>query len=221
VVIISPSLLSCDFSKIAEEVKVFGTQESLWLHLDIMDGHFVPNLTFGHAVIRSIKYQTTLPLDAHFMVTNPDFYAETLKDVGLHNFTVHAESLGNDNHKILLFLNKLKKNYPSVGLTLRPGTDHHVINDEVLKKIDLLLVMSVEPGFGGQSFIENTYDRIAYFHHKKISLKAHYQIQVDGGVTNKNSAKLIKYGANNLVAGSFIFKDGPGQYQQKIDSLRT
>ncbi len=215
-VIIAPSLLSCDFLNIEKEIKVFEGVKDFWFHLDIMDGHFVPNLTFGHPIVSMVAKKTTQKLDAHFMVTNPDFYIETFKDFNIHNFTFHVESCNN----VLQLISKAKKYYPSIGLSLKPSTPLSAISDEMFKGIDLLLVMSVEPGFSGQSFHESTYDRLKAIAQIQKRLDTHFMVQVDGGVSDKNAKKLIDLGANNLVSGSYIFKHGPSKFLEMVESLR-
>lgn len=216
--IVAPSLLACDFLNIEAELKAFDSVKDFWFHLDIMDGHFVPNLTFGHPIVEKISKKTSQPLDAHFMVTNPLFYIETFKNYGIHNFTFHVEA-GASESEILDLLSKAKKYYPSVGLSLRPGTSLQTLTPKMLEEIDLLLVMSVEPGFGGQGFIESTWQRLEEL--KKLKSKYHFQIQVDGGVNGNNAQSLIQAGVDNLVAGSFIFKAGPAHYHQQIVKLRN
>ncbi|MBC7540132.1 MAG: ribulose-phosphate 3-epimerase [Bacteriovorax sp.] len=215
--IISPSLLACDFLNIEPELNAFNGQNDLWFHLDIMDGHFVPNLTFGHPVVELITKKTTHKCDAHFMVTNPEFHAETMKSFGLYNFTFHLEATLDS----LGLIKELKKNYPSVGISIKPCTPTHKLSDDILKAIDLVLVMSVEPGFGGQSFMPSSFDKIKELKSRRDSLKTHFEIQVDGGVSNKNSKELIEAGADNLVAGSYIFKNSREDYKKAVDSLRT
>lgn len=215
--IISPSILACDFMNIETELKYFDTATELWFHLDIMDGHFVPNLTFGHPVIEMIAKKTKQKLDAHFMVTNPDFYNHTLKEVGIYNFTFHYESVL--DHMSLI--KDLKLNYPSVGISIKPNTSTSKLSDEILKSINLVLVMSVEPGFGGQSFMNIAYDKIIELKLRREKLGLNFQIQVDGGISDKNAIKLINSGADNLVAGSYIFKTNPDNYISKVESLRT
>lgn len=214
--IISPSLLACDFLNIEEELLAFKDLKDIWFHLDIMDGHFVPNLTFGHPIIEQILKKAPQKCDAHFMVTNPDFYATTLKDYGIHNFTFHHEALLDS----LTFARELKKDYPSVGISIKPGTPTHQLSDDILKAVDLVLVMSVEPGFGGQSFMPSAYDKIRELKLRRDGLEAHFQIQVDGGVSDKNAQLLREAGADNLVAGSYIFKNKKENYKTAIDLLR-
>ena len=214
--IIAPSLLACDFLNIEPELKAFDGVDDIWFHLDIMDGHFVPNLTFGHPIIELIVKKATHKCDAHFMVTNPEFHGETLKHTGLHNFTFHIEATPGP----LELVHELKKHYPSVGISIKPNTPCSSLSDELLKAIDLVLVMSVEPGFGGQSFMPNAFDKIKELVNRRSALSTSFQIQVDGGVSDKNAADLIKAGADNLVAGSYIFKANASDYKLKVNSLR-
>lgn len=214
--IISPSLLACDFLNIEPELNSFSGISDLWFHLDIMDGHFVPNLTFGHPIIELITRKSPHKCDAHFMVTNPEFHGETLKNAGIHNFTFHIEAIQNP----LRLARDLKNHYPSVGVSIKPKTEVAELSDELLREIDLVLVMSVEPGFGGQSFMPSAFDKIRELKKRREELKAHFQIQVDGGVTDKNAHELIKAGADNLVAGSYIFKQGKSLYKSAVESLR-
>lgn len=215
--IISPSLLACDFLNIESELKAFDGISDVWFHLDIMDGHFVPNLTFGHPIIELITKKATHKCDAHFMVTNPEFHIETLKDSGLHNFTYHVEACLDPMGMMKL----AKKYYPSVGISIKPNTPVSKIADEILREIDLVLVMSVEPGFGGQSFMPSAYDKIRELAMKRKSLGGHFQIQVDGGVNHTNAKDLVLAGADNLVAGSYVFKLGASKYKDQIESLRN
>ncbi len=214
--IISPSLLACDFLNIENELNSFSDINDIWFHLDVMDGHFVPNLTFGQPIIESILKKSSHKCDAHFMVTNPEFHAESLKNSGLHNFTFHYEAISD----CLSFIKHLKTLFASVGISIKPNTPTSVLSNELLKIVDLVLVMSVEPGFGGQSFMPSAFEKIRELKTRRESLKAHFQIQVDGGISNLNSKDLIKEGADNLVAGSYIFKNPREKYNDMIKSLR-
>lgn len=215
--IISPSLLACDFLNIESELKAFSEIRNIWFHLDIMDGHFVPNLTFGHPIIEQIVKKSPHKCDAHFMVTNPEFHGETLKNSGIHNFTFHYEAVLD----VMGLIKTLKNVYPSVGISIKPGTPVSKLSDDVLKLVDLILVMSVEPGFGGQAFMPSAFEKIKELKMRRHSLKANFQIQVDGGITDKNARDLITAGADNLVAGSYIFKNPKEDYHKFIDLLRT
>lgn len=214
---VAPSLLACDFLNIESELNAFKNIPDLWFHLDIMDGHFVPNLTFGHPIIEQIVKKSPHKCDAHFMVTNPDFHGETLKDCGIYNFTFHLEAIADP----LALALKLKSWYPSVGVSIKPMTSVSCLSDELLKAIDLILVMSVEPGFGGQSFMPGSIDKIKELKNRRRDLSAHFQIQIDGGITDKNAATVVAAGAENLVAGSYIFKAGKDHYKDKVESLRS
>ena len=215
-VIISPSLLSANFLELKTELERLNSIDNLWLHLDIMDSHFVPNLTFGEPVLNKIKLVTKHQLDAHFMVTNPDFFVDNFKDVGLHNFTFHWEAAHHHDRLIA----RIKSLYPSIGISLNPATPLNVIPNYILGKIDLVLLMSVNPGFGGQKFIPEISDKIREL--AKIRKDHHYkfQIQVDGGVTDQNAADLISAGADNLVAGSYVFSAPHHDYVSRIVKLR-
>lgn len=215
--IVSPSLLACDFLNIESELASFNSIPNLWFHLDIMDGHFVPNLTFGHPIIELITKKSTHQCDAHFMVTNPEFYADTLKHSGLHNFTFHIEATKDS----LGLIKKLKSDYASVGISIKPGTPTSKLSDDILHAVDLVLVMSVEPGFGGQSFMPSAYEKIRELKSRRTELKTKFQIQVDGGVSDINAKLLIESGADNLVAGSSIFKNSNDRYRLAVESLRS
>ncbi len=210
--IISPSLLSCNFLKLEEELLAFSKIDNIWFHLDIMDAHFVPNLTFGHPLLKQITKATDKPLDAHLMVTHPDFFVDQFQDLGLHNLTFHWEA--EVHHDRLI--QKIKKLYPSVGISLNPSTPTHLIPDYLLQEIDLVLLMSVNPGFGGQSFIPSVLQKVTELNQRKDKLGASFEIQVDGGVNEHNAPILRQSGATNLVAGSFIFK---GNYREQINAL--
>ena len=213
-VIVSPSLLGCDILNMEQEVRAFENLSDLWLHLDIMDGHFVPNLTFGHDTVAKISALTALPLDAHLMVSNPLFYIETFRDKGLHNLTFHLEA----TVESASLVRKAKEYYPNVGISIKPGTSASALTDEILSLVDLVLIMSVEPGLGGQAFMEESYERIRYLASKKDTLG--FSLQVDGGVSDKNAAQLIAAGIDNLVAGSYIFRGGRDSYGERVESLR-
>lgn len=215
-VIIAPSLLSCDFLELGKEIERLNQSENLWVHLDVMDGHFVPNLTFGAPVLKGLKGISKHPLDAHFMVTNPDDYLDWFKETGLHNFTFHWEAVTHHDR----FIQKAKELYPSVGISLNPSTPVNVIPTYLLKKIDLILLMSVNPGFGGQSFITGVMDKITELNKLKKELGLNFHIQVDGGVTDKNAKELINAGATNLVAGSYVFGAQHHNYESRIQTLR-
>jgi ribulose-phosphate 3-epimerase len=216
---VSPSLLACDFMNIKEEMVLFDGSENVWFHLDVMDGHFVPNLTFGGPIIEQMSSISNIPLDVHLMVNNPFFHIKMLKDLNIYNITFHFEATLLD--KIPAMIKFAKQHYPSVGISVKPKTPVEFLTPDILQSIDLVLVMSVEPGFGGQQFIPNTYEQLKDLSELKNKYNPVLQIQVDGGVTNENCSELVKNGAQNLVAGSYIFKNSPDQYLAKVESLRS
>lgn len=213
---IAPSILSADFLNLGDEIQKLDGASDLWIHLDIMDGHFVPNLTFGATVVKNIKNISEHKLDAHFMVKNPEDFIEPFKSIGLHNFTFHWEAVV--HHDSLI--QKLKKHFPSVGISLNPSTPIEVIPDYILKNIDLILIMSVNPGFGGQSFIDGVVTKIEKLNKFKKDNGLKFEIQVDGGVSDKNAKELITAGATNLVAGSFVFGEASKNYLGQVNKLR-
>ncbi|MFN8370119.1 MAG: ribulose-phosphate 3-epimerase [Bacteriovoracaceae bacterium] len=217
---IAPSLLSADWLNLKNDLDAFNGIKDIWFHLDIMDSHFVPNLTFGHALVEQIgKYAKNTPhkLDAHFMVTNPDFYLETFKNYNIHNFTFHWETVIHHDR----FINYAKQFYPSVGISLNPSTSVDLIPDYLLKEIDLVLLMSVNPGFSGQKYISSTLEKLEHLNNKKKKLNAKFTIQVDGGVNDKNVKDLINKGATNFVAGNYIFSKSRNEFKQLVESLRA
>lgn len=215
-VIISPSLLSADFLELKADLERLNHVDDLWLHLDVMDAHFVPNLTFGEPVLNKVKTVSKHKLDAHFMVADPDFFADTFKNVGLHNFTFHWEAIYHHDRLI----SKLKSMYPSVGISLNPSTPLSVVPNYIWGKVDLVLLMSVNPGFGGQKFIPEIIDKVIELDQIRHKNNLKFQIQVDGGITDENAGYLIQAGANNLVAGSYIFSAPNKDYQSRINKIR-
>lgn len=214
--IISPSILAADFTNLISDISVIEDVNDLWLHLDVMDGHFVPNLTFGIPIIKQLKKKTKLPLDVHLMVTNPEFHMEELKDVGIENITYHFE-IETDHMELI---SKYRSHYNSIGLSIKPKTKAQDLDLELLKKLDLVLVMSVEPGFGGQSFMPNALDKIEYLNKVRKENNLSFKIQVDGGINEETGTKCRNKGADNLVAGSYIFGKEKDQYKTQIETLR-
>jgi len=215
-VIISPSLLAADFLELKSELERLNRIDELWIHLDVMDGAFVPNLTFGKPVIKRLSKVSKHKLDAHLMVNHPDFFAEEFKDLGIHNFTFHWEAVIHHDRLI----QKLRNLYPSVGISLNPSTPLCVVPAYIWHKVDLVLLMSVNPGFGGQVFIPQILDKVAALNKIREEQNLNFQIQVDGGVNDKNASELIAKGANNLVAGSFIFSAPNNDYENQINKIR-
>ena len=197
---IAPSVLAADFANLQRDVEMVNESEADWFHIDIMDGVFVPNISFGFPVMQAIKKHATKPLDVHLMIVNPDEYIQACADAGAEVITVHYEACTH-LHRTLA---AIKEVGCLAGVAINPHTPVHLLND-VFQDIDLICVMSVNPGFGGQSFIENTYIKLQQL--KNISeMKNHSPyIQVDGGVNIENYQKLLECGANVLVAGSAVF----------------
>jgi ribulose-phosphate 3-epimerase len=215
-IIISPSLLSVDFLELKKELERLNEIDELWLHLDVMDAHFVPNLTFGEPVLNKVKTVSKHKLDAHFMVTDPGFFAENFKNVGLYNFTFHWEAI-TDHEKLI---HRLKELYPSVGISLNPSTPISSIPNSIWNQVDLVLLMSVNPGFGGQKFMPEVIDKVLELDQIRHTNNYHFQIQVDGGINDQNAGYLIQAGANNLVAGSYIFSEPNKDYASRINKIR-
>jgi ribulose-phosphate 3-epimerase len=207
-IIVAPSLLAADFSKLREEIQEVESYGAEYLHLDVMDGNFVPNISFGAPIISSIRKHSNLVFDVHLMVENPDRFIKDMVDAGADVITVHAEATKHLNRTIQLIKSYGKK----VGVALNPSTPLDVIKYD-LKDIDMVLIMTVNPGFGGQAFIEGMLQKIRDLR----SIDPNIDIQVDGGINNKTSKLVKEAGANILVAGSYLFK---GDYKQKIESLR-
>ena len=198
---IAPSILAADFGNLQRDVEMVNHSEAHWFHLDIMDGVFVPNISYGMPIVKSIAKHATKTLDAHLMIIDPDRYIKTFADLGMDYLTVHFEACNHLHRTIQAIKNEGMK----AGVALNPHTNVMQLEDTI-QDIDLALVMSVNPGFGGQSFIENTYSKVEKLKEMILRKNSSAMIQVDGGVTNKNAKKLVEAGADVLVAGSYVFK---------------
>ena len=199
--IIAPSILAADFGNLQRDCEMVNNSKADWFHLDIMDGVFVPNISYGMPIINTINKIATKTLDVHLMIVDPDRYIETFKKVGADILTVHFEACTHLHRTI----QNIKANGMKAGVALNPHTSAHLLSD-VLNDIDLVLVMSVNPGFGGQSFIENTYEKVRTLKMFREKSGSDFIIEIDGGVNTTNASKLIEAGADALVAGSFVFK---------------
>ena len=211
---ISPSILSADFSQLGNEIKRLEEGGADLIHVDVMDGHFVPNLTFGPSVISSIRNKTKKCFDTHLMISNPDEYIEQYKNAGSDIITVHKEVCGHLDKT----LSSIKNTGCKAGVSINPGTDISGL-EYVLDKIDLILVMSVNPGFGGQKFINSSIQKIKKI--KELVQNFNIDIEVDGGIDDKTATLVKNAGANILVSGSFIFSgESKSIYKERIASLR-
>jgi len=199
--LIAPSMLASDFGNLKSDIEMVNNSESDWFHLDVMDGVFVPNISFGIPVIKSISQYTSKPLDVHLMIVNPDIYINEFKKAGANILTVHYEACDHLHRTV----QAVKEQDMKAGIAINPHTSAHLLTD-VLKDINLVCIMSVNPGFGGQKFIENTYSKIATLKHLREHTKSNFLIEVDGGVNTQNAEKLIQCGADVLVAGNSVFK---------------
>jgi ribulose-phosphate 3-epimerase len=198
--LVSPSLLAADFGHLDNEVRMINKSEADWLHLDIMDGVFVPNISFGFPVIRAVKKVSSKPLDVHLMIMDPDRYLNRFHDAGANNLTVQYEACTHLNRTVAEIRNLEMK----AGVAINPHTPVSLLKN-VLPYIDMVLIMTVNPGFGGQLFIMESYNKIAELHEMIVEGDYNVLIEVDGGIDTTNAARLIQTGANVLVAGNSVF----------------
>ena len=213
--LIAPSVLAADFGNLQRDIEMINESEADWFHIDIMDGVFVPNISFGMPVLRDIKKHAKKTLDVHLMIVNPDQYIETFASLGADILTVHYEACIHMHRTV----QAIKATGMKAGIALNPHSSINLLKD-IIKDIDLVCLMSVNPGFGGQSFIENTFEKVKELKELIQSTGADCQIEIDGGVTNKNAKKLVEAGANILVAGSYVFKSSnPSKTISKLVEL--
>ena len=198
--LIAPSLLAADFANLQRDIEMVNESQADWFHLDIMDGLFVPNISYGMPVVKAIKEHAKKPLDVHLMIVDPDRYIHTFAQLGSNFLSVHYEACTHLHRTV----QAIRQEGMKAGVALNPHTPIAVLED-IITDVDLLLIMSVNPGFGGQSFIENTYKKVSQA--KELILKTHAKtlIEVDGGVNAQNAPKLVAAGADVLVAGNFVF----------------
>ncbi len=219
-IFVSPSILSADFANLEQDIKKVEANGADWIHVDVMDGHFVPNITIGIPVVKSIKKVTQLPLDVHLMIDNPEKYVEDFATSGADIITFHYEAIKNNypenyKEKIIELINKIKSMNVKAGISIKPKTSPNEIL-EFLPILDLVLVMTVEPGFGGQKFMPNCANKIPTI---KENRSNNLIIQVDGGINDETAKVCTKLGATSLVAGSFIYK--AENIQKAIASLKS
>jgi ribulose-phosphate 3-epimerase len=206
-VIIAPSILSADFANIQRDTEMINLSNADWFHVDIMDGMFVPNISFGFPVVKAIKKHATKPLDVHLMIVDPDRYLNDFKQAGADILTVHIEACTHLHRTI----SAIKDLGMKAGVALNPHTSVGLLKD-IIADLDLVCLMSVNPGFGGQKFIENTYTKTTELKELIIQKNSRAQIEIDGGVNQANAGKLMAAGANVLVAGNFVFgSDNPSE----------
>jgi len=212
--LIAPSILSADFGRLAEAVHHVEAAGADWIHVDVMDGHFVPNLTVGPPMVEALRKVTKLPLDVHLMMTNPDSFIQEFAEAGANYLTVHVEACPHLHRTV----QSIKECHVKAGVALNPATSVTTL-EEILPEADLILIMSVNPGFGGQTFIETSLPKIARVRHLIDQAKSRALLEVDGGVNLENANSVVKAGADVLVSGSAIFNSE--DYAQTIHQMHA
>ena len=213
--LIAPSMLASDFGKLEDEISMVNNSKADWFHIDVMDGVFVPNISFGTPIMNVLKKSAKKPLDVHLMIVNPDKYLEKFAELGSSVLTVHAEACTHLHRTV----QKIKSLKMKAGVAINPHTPVSFL-ESIINDIDLVCLMSVNPGFGGQSFIENTYQKVQDLKSLIDKKNSKAIIEIDGGVTSKNAKKLVEKGADVLVAGSFVFKsDNPTETISTLSNL--
>jgi ribulose-phosphate 3-epimerase len=210
--IIAPSILAADFANLQDAAEMLNESQADWFHIDVMDGVFVPNISFGMPVMKAIKKHAKKPFDVHLMITQPERYIEDFKNAGADILTVHLEASPHLHRTV----QEIKNHGMKAGVSINPHTSVELLRN-IIPELDLVLIMSVNPGFGGQQFIENTYKKVRTLRAMAGELNPNLIIEIDGGVNDKNAPDLVKAGANALVAGSFVFKsDNPKETIAKL-----
>ncbi len=213
---ISPSILSADFSQLGKEIKKLENAGADMIHVDVMDGHFVPNLTIGPPVIKALKKNSQLPFDVHLMIAPVHKYIESYASAGADIITIHPEA----TNDLLESINKIREFKKKVGVSLNPETKIEIIKEH-LDQIDLILIMSVNPGFGGQKFMPEVLNKVKKLDEIRKNLKLNFVIEIDGGIDFENSKLAIESGVDILVSGTTIFKNNNGDIKKNIDLLRS
>ena len=213
--LIAPSILSADFAKLGEEVRAIDEAGADWIHIDVMDGHFVPNLTIGPGVVKALRPHTSKPFDVHLMISPVDPFLEAFAEAGADTITVHPEA-GPHLHRTVQRVKALGK---KAGVSLNPATPAKAL-DYVLHEVDLVLVMTVNPGFGGQKFISSQLKKIEAIANRLAKENLDVRLEVDGGIDPETAPQAVKAGADVLVAGTAAFRGGSGQYAENIRALR-
>ncbi len=213
--VISPSVLSMDYSQMKEQMDALNASKAQWLHFDVMDGHFVPNLTFGPDLLKGFRKMTSMVLDVHLMVTDPEKYAPKFIEAGADMVTFHIEALDYDLDRCLRLIHQIKAQGVQAGVVIKPKTDVKVI-ESLLKEVDMVLIMTVELGFGGQSFMKDMLTKVEWLNTYRKENNLTHRIEVDGGINGQTYSLAVTSGSDTLVAGSYVFK---GDICQNVESL--